>query len=127
MHADIASANAQSKAPHLHNNAHNKAEEAHLNMRDFRPNFIRHSFTLSHVHSLGRPVSHSFISSFTHLVSLIHSFTHSLNPNHSASCHPLGPIGKPLMSRGALSFAFIMLLHITIFSLKFYLNQNSKL
>jgi hypothetical protein len=127
MHADIASANAQSKAPHLHNNAHNKEEEAHLNMRDFRPNFIRHSFTLSHVHSLGRPVSHSFISSFTHLVSLIHSFTHSLNPNHSASCHPLGPIGKPLMSRGALSFAFIMLLNITIFSLKFYLNQNSKL
>jgi hypothetical protein len=99
----------------LHNNAHNKEEEAHLNMRDFRPNFIRHSFTLSHVHSLGRPVSHSFISSFTHLVSLIHSFTHSLNPNHSASCHPLGPIGKPLMSRGALSFAFIMLLNINNF------------
>jgi hypothetical protein len=61
MHADIASANAKSNAPHLHNTAYNKAEEAHLNMRDFRPNFIRHSFTLSHVHSLGASVSHSFI------------------------------------------------------------------
>jgi hypothetical protein len=61
MHADIASANAKSNAPHLHNTAYNKAEEAHLNMRDFRPNFIHHSFTLSHVHSLGASVSHSFI------------------------------------------------------------------
>jgi len=50
------------------------------------------------------------------------------------SCHILGTVGKPLMNRGASSWFYNVstyggqvIEYLTIFLLKFYLNQNQKI